>query len=434
MFTKLDRYIRSLEPHFKPGGRLARWYPFYEAFDSFLMGSRLTAPTAPHVRDAIDFKRIMIMVIIALIPCVLMALWNTGYQANLALHNLGIAVPPGWRGAILAATTGVDPASLSANLLHGALYFLPIYLVCVVVGSIWETVFNIIRGHEFSEAFLVTSLLLPLTLPATIPLWQVALGVSFGVIFAKEVFGGVGRNFMNPALVSRAFLFFAYPAQMSGDKVWIAVDGVSSATPLAALAAAQDGANPLEALDYRWWDAFLGTIPGSMGEASTLACLLGAALLLSTRIASWRIMFAMLLGAWALTTLFNLLPAAENPLYQVPFHWHVVLGGFALGLVFMATDPVTAPHTEIGKWCYGFFIGAMTIVIRVLNPAFPEGVMLAILLGNICSPLFDYLVIQANIRRRRLRLGTIGADGAIATNGDAVTNGEQSGEGSHGGR
>ncbi len=400
----LERYLQALEPHFKPGGRLARWYPLYEATDSFFMGSRLTTATAPHIRDAIDFKRIMTVVIIALIPCVLMALWNTGYQANLALQSMGIDTAPGWRGAILAATTGVSPAGLAANILHGSLYFFPIYLVCVGVGSIWESVFNLIRGHEFSEAFLVTSLLLPLTLPATIPLWQVAVGVSFGVIFAKEAFGGVGRNFMNPALTSRAFLFFAYPGQMSGDGVWVGVDGFSRATPLSALAAAPEG-NPLAVLDYSWWDAFIGTIPGSMGETSALACLLGAVLLLVTRIASWRIMLAMLLGALAVSLLFGLFPAPGSPMHLVPPHWHLVLGGFALGLVFMATDPVSAPHTELGKWVYGLFIGALAIILRVLNPAFPEGVMLAILLGNICAPLFDYLVIQANIRRRVLRHG-----------------------------
>ncbi|WP_041719079.1 NADH:ubiquinone reductase (Na(+)-transporting) subunit B [Desulfurivibrio alkaliphilus] len=399
----LDRFLRSLAPHFHQGGRLQRWYPLYEATDSFLMGSRLTNPGAPHVRDAIDFKRIMITVIIALIPCVLMALWNTGYQANLALVNLGLELPAGWRGVVMSRV-GVDPASLSSNLVHGALYFLPVYLVCVVVGSVWETIFNIIRGHEFSEAFLVTSLLLPLTLPPTIPLWQVAVGTSFGVIFAKEVFGGVGRNFMNPALTARAFLFFAYPAEMSGDEVWVGVDGLSSATPLATLAAAPAD-QPVAALDFTWGAAFAGIIPGSMGETSALACLLGAALLLVTRIASWRIMLAMLLGALACSLPFWLIGSPDNPMANVPPHWHLVLGGFALGLVFMATDPVTAPHTEAGKWLYGLFIGALTIILRVLNPAFPEGVMLAILLGNIFAPLFDYLVIQANIRRRALRYG-----------------------------
>lgn len=399
----LDRLLKNLAPHFAKGGRLERWYPLYEAADSFLMGSRLTNPGAPHVRDAIDYKRIMSVVIIALIPCVLMALWNTGYQANLALANLGLEGPVGWRGAVLG-WVGVSPHSLVANMVHGALYFLPVYLVCVITGSVWEAVFNIIRGHEFSEAFLVTSLLLPLTLPPTIPLWQVAVGTSFGVIFAKEVFGGVGRNFMNPALTARAFLFFAYPAQMSGDAVWIGVDGLSRATPLSALAAAP-AANPLAALDLSWGAAFVGVIPGSMGETSALACLLGAGVLLLTRIASWRIMAAMLLGALACSWLFMLLGSADNPMAQLPPHWHLVLGGFALGLVFMATDPVSAPHTEAGKWLFGIFIGMLAIVIRVLNPAFPEGVMLAILLGNVFAPLFDYLVIQTNIRRRMLRHG-----------------------------
>ena len=403
MIRALDRYMRSLAPHFHKGGKLARWYPLYEAADSFLMGSRLTNPGAPHVRDAIDFKRIMVMVIVALIPCVLMALWNTGYQANLALTSLGLELPAGWRGVVMSRV-GVDPVSLNSNLVHGALYFLPVYLVCLAVGSVWEAIFNIIRGHEFSEAFLVTSLLLPLTLPPTIPLWQVAVGTSFGVIFAKEVFGGVGRNFMNPALTARAFLFFAYPAQMSGEEVWVGVDGLSSATPLVALAAGPVE-QPVAALDCTWGAAFAGTIPGSMGETSALACLLGAALLLATRIASWRIMTAMLLGAMAIMIPFWLIGSPDNPMVNVPPHWHLVLGGFALGLVFMATDPVTAPHTEAGKWLYGLFIGALTIILRVLNPAFPEGVMLAILLGNIFAPLFDYLVVQANIRRRALRHG-----------------------------
>ncbi|MFU8818659.1 MAG: NADH:ubiquinone reductase (Na(+)-transporting) subunit B [Desulfurivibrio sp.] len=404
MIRRLDRYLRALEPHFKEGGRWTRWHPLYEAVDSFLVGSRRTTATAPHVRDALDLKRIMIMVVIALIPCVIMAIWNTGYQANLALQSLGIDLPPGWRGAILAASTGTSATSLAANILHGSLYFLPIYLVCLVVGGIWEALFHIIRGHEISEALLVTSLILPLTLPATIPLWQVAVGISFGVVFAKEVFGGVGRNFMNPALVARAFLFFAYPAKMTGSEVWVAVDGFSSATPLTVLASAPAG-DPLASLGYSWWDAFIGTIPGSMGETSALACLLGAILLLTTRIASWRIMAAILLGALGVSLIFWFFPAPDSPMHQVPPHWHLVLGGFALGLVFMATDPVTAPHTEVGKWCYGLFIGAVTMVLRVLNPAFPEGVMMAILLGNICAPLFDYLVIQANIRRRMRRYG-----------------------------
>jgi Na+-transporting NADH:ubiquinone oxidoreductase subunit B len=332
----------------------------------------------------------------------LMALWNTGYQANSVLAAAGIE-PDGWRGAIMQAV-GINPASLFSNVIHGSLYFLPVYIVTVVVGSIWESLFNLIRGHEFSEAFLVTSLLLPLTLPPTIPLWQVAVGVSFGVVIAKEVFGGVGKNFMNPALSSRAFIYFAYPAQMTGDKVWVAVDGISGATPLGAMASATT-ADPTAALDFSWFQAFIGTIPGSMGETSTLACLLGAAILLITGIASWRIMLSMLLGAAFTVLCFQFLIEPVSPLYDIPLHWHLVIGGFAFGLVFMATDPVSAAHTYTGQWLYGILIGFLTILIRVANPAYPEGVMLAILMGNVFAPLFDYFVLRANVKRRILRHG-----------------------------
>ncbi|RUM35254.1 MAG: NADH:ubiquinone reductase (Na(+)-transporting) subunit B [Desulfobulbus sp.] len=399
----LERIFNRVAPHFQPGGRLHRWFPLFEATDSFLFGSGERAGTAPHVRDAMDLKRIMISVIVALLPCVIMAIWNTGYQANSALHNLGISCPSGWRGTLLAPI-GCDPASMTSNLYHGALYFLPIYLTSVIAGGFWECVFNIVRGHEMSEAFLVTSLLFALILPPTIPLWQVALGISFGIIFAKEAFGGVGLNFMNPALAARAFVFFAYPAQMSGDQVWTAVDGLSSATALTTLASAVPG-HAVAALDFPWWQAFIGTIPGSMGETSTLACLIGAAALLVTGIASWRVMTGMLAGGFVCSMIFLTIGSGSNPMFSVPPHWHLVLGGFAFGLVFMATDPVTAPHTTTGRWIYGFVIGLLAILIRVANPGFPEGVMLAILLGNVFAPLFDYLVEQANIKRRMLRHG-----------------------------
>lgn len=398
----LNKFFLDIKSHFEKGGKLERLYPLYEATDSFLFSTTKSTSAAPHVRDAIDLKRIMITVIVALVPCTIMALWNTGYQANSALVAMG-ALPEGWRGAIMMMI-GINPGSILSNMVHGSLYFLPIYLVTVVVGSIWEALFNLIRGHEFSEAFLVTSLLLPLTLPATIPLWQVAVGVSFGVVFAKEVFGGVGKNFMNPALACRAFIYFAYPAQMSGDKIWTAVDGLSSATPLGAMVQAS-GQDPTAMLDITWYQAFLGTIPGSMGETSALACLLGAALLLITGIASWRIMLSMLIGAVATALFFNMIPDPSNPLYAIPAHWHLVLGGFAFGLVFMATDPVSAAHTQAGQWMYGILIGFLSILIRVANPAYPEGVMLAILMGNVFAPLFDYFVIRANVKRRTLRHG-----------------------------
>jgi Na+-transporting NADH:ubiquinone oxidoreductase subunit B len=398
----LNKLFLDSKPLFEKGGQFERLYPLYEATDSFLFSTTKSTPAAPHIRDAIDLKRIMITVIIALIPSTVMALWNTGFQANSALITLG-ALPEGWRGAIMLFV-GINPDSLFSNIIHGSLYFLPIYIVTVVVGSIWEAIFNLIRGHEFSEAFLVTSLLLPLTLPPDIPLWQVAVGVSFGVVFAKEVFGGVGKNFMNPALACRAFIYFAYPAQMTGDKVWTAVDGYSSATPLGAMAQGPVD-DPTAILDITWFQAFAGTIPGSMGETSALACLFGAALLLITGIASWRIMLSMLLGAVVTGLAFQMVPDPTNPLYAIPVHWHLVLGGFAFGLVFMATDPVSAAQTHAGQWMYGILVGFLSILIRVANPAYPEGVMLAILLGNVFAPLFDYFVVRANIRRRMLRHG-----------------------------
>ena len=389
--------------YFEKGAPLERWYPLYEAFDSFLFGSNQTTKIAPHVRDSIDLKRIMTTVLIALLPCTLMALWNTGYQANTALQAIGLSGPDGWRGVIMALV-GCDPTSLISNFLHGSLYFLPIYIVTMLVGSFWEMIFNLIRGHEFSEAFLVTGLLFTLTLPPTIPLWQVALGVSFGLIFAKEVFGGVGRNFMNPALLSRAFIYFAYPAQITGDAVWTAVDGVSGATALAQFGSGVPG-KVMESVDVTWFQTFIGTIPGSMGETSTLACLFGAFVLLITGIAPWRVMASTLLGGLVCGSYFYFIGSDINPLYSIPPHWHLVLGGFAFGLVFMATDPVSAAHTHTGQWLYGILIGVLAIMIRVANPAYPEGIMLAILLGNVFAPLFDYFVIQANIKRRMLRHG-----------------------------
>jgi len=399
----LSAYFEKLGRHFEPGGRLEKYYPLYEAFDSFLFGSSKTTSLAPHVRDSMDLKRIMSIVIVALLPCVFMALWNTGYQANLAINTMGLGGPGGWRGSIMALV-GCNPADIVSNLVLGALYFLPVYLVTLLVGSIWEGLFNLIRGHEFSEAFLVTSMLFALTLPPSIPLWQVAAGISFGVIFAKEVFGGVGRNFINPALAARAFIFFAYPAQMTGDSIWTGVDGVTAATALNRFAGMTPGSS-IDQVSFDWLQSFLGAVPGSMGETSTLACLFGAFVLLITGIASWRIMSSMLLGGLLCATFFWLQDSGVNPMYAIPPHYHLVVGGFAFGLVFMATDPVSAAHTGTGQLLFGFTVGVLAILIRVANPAYPEGVMLAILLGNVVAPLYDFFVIQANIKRRRLRHG-----------------------------
>jgi len=394
----LRKFLDSQEKHFEKGGRLERFYPLFEATDTLLFSEGVVTRSASHVRDALDLKRTMTWVVIALVPCVIMALYNTGMQANTALTALGKTGVEGWRGAILSLLgLGVDPGGLFANMIHGALYFFPVYIVTVAVGGFWEVLFAVVRKHEINEGFFVTSLLFPLILPPNIPLWQVALGITFGVVFGKEVFGGVGMNIFNPALVARAFLFFAYPAQISGDKVWLAVDGVSRATPLAQLA---DSSMQLSA---SWMDAFLGFIPGSMGETSTLACLIGAAILLITGIASWRIMLSVVLGMTGVALLFNVIGSDTNQMFAVSPLWHLVLGGFAFGTVFMATDPVSGAMTEPGKYLYGLLIGIMVVLIRVVNPAFPEGMMLAILFGNLFAAIIDRVFINANIKRRLLR-------------------------------
>lgn len=397
---KLRSLLDRAAPHFQPGGKLARLFPLYEAVDTFLYSPGEVTSGSLHVRDAMDLKRVMVTVVIALLPCFFMALLNTGYEADRVLQLAG-GIPGGWRGDLLNlfGYRG-DPASLVDNLLMGAVWFVPVYLVTNLVGGFWEVLFAVVRKHEINEGFLVTGSLFPLICPPTIPLWQVALGITFGVVIGKEIFGGTGKNFMNPALAGRAFLYFAYPAQNSGDKNWIAVDGYTSATPLAR--AAEGGMEAVTA-SVTWMEAFIGIIPGSMGETSTLACLIGAAVLLVTGVASWRIMLACVLGASFLATLFTVVGSATNPMFGLPFYWHFVLGGFAFGTVFMTTDPVSGAMTPQGQWFYGLLIGAMCILIRVVNPAFPEGMMLAILFGNLCAPLIDHLVLKRHIQRRGLR-------------------------------
>lgn len=394
----LREFLDRQDRHFRKGGKLEKLYYLYEAIDSFLYSSGRVTRQGPHIRDALDLKRMMLTVVYALIPTVIMALYNTGYQANLALAQLGRTTADGWRGGVLALLgTGIDPANILADVLHGALYFFPVYLITLAAGGFWEVLFAIVRKHEIQEGFFVTSLLFPLILPPDIPWWQVAVGISFGVVIGKEVFGGVGMNILNPALTARAFLFFAYPAQISGDQVWVAVDGFSRATPLAELA------DPAMGLSASWLDAFLGFIPGSMGETSTLACLIGAVILIATGVGSWRIMAGVLAGMVGTSLMFNLIGSGTNPMFQVSPLWHLVLGGFAFGTVYMATDPVSAAMTDPGRYVYGLLIGVLVVLIRVVNPAFPEGMMLAILFMNIFAPIIDRLFITANIKRRRLR-------------------------------
>ena len=399
----LRRFLDRIEPLFTRGGRFEQLGAIYEMVDTLFYSPPNVARGSPHVRDALDLKRVMIMVVFAATPCALVGMWNTGFQANTALDALGMTSIDGWRGALIPLLgAGYDPASFYDNFVHGLLYFLPIYIVTMAAGGFWEVLFASVRNHEVNEGFFVTSFLYTLILPATTPLWQVALGISFGVVIGKEVFGGTGKNFLNPALVGRAFLYFAYPVQLSGDSVWTPVDGFSGATALGV--AAIDGLNGIAATGLTWTQAFWGQMQGSLGETSMAACLLGAALLIYTRIASWRIIVAVFVGMLVPALLFTS-PDSGNPMLSIPWHWHFALGGFAFGAIFMATDPVSAPDTMAGHWIFGIMIGLLTWIIRVINPAFPEGIMLAILLGNIFAPIIDYFVIRANVRRRLKRSG-----------------------------
>lgn len=392
-----------MEPNFVNGGKYEKFYPMFEMFDTFFRQPSSTTHSASHVRDGIDLKRIMITVWLCTFPAMFYGMYNVGHQALTAMYNLGLQ-PTGWR-TMITGMFGYDPQNVIASFVYGAMQFLPIYIVTFAVGIFWEIVFAVKRGHEVNEGFFVTSVLFALSLPATIPLWQVALGITFGVVVAKEVFGGTGKNFLNPALAGRAFLYFSYPAYMSGDAIWTAVDGFSGATPLglAAIGVSPEDFTDVYGFAITWWDAFLGCMQGSIGEVSTLAILIGAVGLLWTRIASWRIMAGGVLGVVVTALIFNLIGSDTNPMMSLPFYWHLVIGGFAFGIVFMATDPVSAAQTNMGRWAYGLLIGFMTVVIRVVNPAFPEGIMLAILFANLFAPLFDYFVTAANIKRQNAR-------------------------------
>ena len=396
MLRKLfDKY----EPHFHKGGKWEKWYALYEAIDTGLFKPADVTKNSSHVRDGIDLKRVMITVWVATFPTMFFGMWNIGFQANTIMAEMGMLSQEGLRGLFIGLLAGYDATSIWDNIIHGAAYFLPIYMTTFIVGGIWEVLFASVRGHEVNEGFFVTSVLFALCCPPDLPLWMVAMGISFGIVIGKEVFGGTGKNFLNPALTGRAFLYFAYPAYMSGDAVWSAVDGYTGATMLS-VASAQ-GVAALEQT-ATWTQSFIGTIQGSIGETSTLAILMGAALLLITKIASWRIISGVLIGSALLATLFNNIDSS-NPMFALPFYWHWVIGGFAFGAIFMATDPVSAAMTNTGKFWYGMLIGVMVILIRVVNPAFPEGMMLAILFANLFAPLMDHFVVNANIKRRLAR-------------------------------
>ncbi len=396
----LRTFLDNVEPQFQEGGRFNRLYPLYEAIDTFFYSPDSVTRDSSHVRDGIDLKRIMISVWFSVLPAMLYGMYNLGFQANDILAATGGSVD-GWRGTLIETFGGYDAGSIWHCLWFGMLYFLPIYAVTFIVGISWEVLFAVKRGHEVNEGFFVTSVLFALICPPDLPLWQAALGISFGVVVGKEVFGGTGKNFLNPALTGRAFLYFAYPAQLSGDAVWTAVDGYTGATPLAMVAS--EGMAGLQA-QYSWMEAFTGAIPGSIGETSTLAIMIGGAFLLLTRIASWRIVAGVFLGMFVFSTFLNFVGSDSNPAFAMPWYWHLVLGGFAFGMFFMATDPVSSAMTHGGRWGFGILIGVMAVIIRVVNPAFPEGMMLAILFANLFAPIMDHFVVQANIKRRVARV------------------------------
>lgn len=377
--SSLRKLFDRIEPRFSEGGKWERWAPLYEMVDTIFYVPGTVTSVAPHVRDAVDMKRSMFTVIIALLPALIFGIYNTGYQVS-------------------------PDAGFVQNMLTGGVAIVPLILVSYIVGGLWELLFAVVRRHEINEGFLVTGLLLPMTLPPDMPLWMVAMGISFGVVIGKEVTGGTGYNVFNPALVARAFIFFAYPGEMTGDHIWSLADELTAATPLAVVASAEgaDAATLVSGAGYTARDMFLGLIPGSVGCTSTLAALLGAFVLIVSRIANWRIIAGGLAGLVASALLANLLaPASQNSMLSLSPFYHVIMGGFAFGLVFMATDPVSAAQTDTGRWIYGILIGVLCVMIRVLNQAFVEGIMLAILLGNAFAPMIDYFVLRRNIAKRQ---------------------------------
>lgn len=397
----LRSFLDKIEPEFESGGKYEKWYSIYEAVDTIFYTPGKVTSGASHVRDSVEVKRIMTTVWLCAFLPMFAGMYFVGSNALGAMEQLGIESLAGWRGSIVELLAGYDPANWWQCLIYGAVFYVPIYFVTFVAGAFWEILFAVKRGHEINEGFFVTSVLFSLTMPATVPLWQVALGISFGVVIGKEIFGGTGKNFLNPALTGRAFLYFAYPAQMSGDAVWTAVDGFSGATILGI--AALQGMEGVLASGVTWMDAFIGNIQGSVGEVSTIAILIGGGILLYTKIAAWRIVAGVMVGMVGMSLLLNVIGSDTNPMFAVPWYWHLVIGGFAFGMMYMATDPVSASMTNTGKWWYGALIGVMTVLIRVVNPAFPEGIMLAILFANLFAPFIDWCVVRANVKRRLAR-------------------------------
>jgi len=397
----MKAWLRSLnetiKPRFMPGGAQAKWFPIYDALENFIFSSTHKTTNPIHVRDSIDIQRIMVIVWLAAFPAMFFGMYNIGNQTLEYLTLVGSANTNDWHHALINLV-GYSNDSFLTKMWIGAVYFVPIYAVTFAVGILWEILFAVVRKHEINEGLFVSSILFALSCPPDLPLWQAAMGITFGIVIGKEVFGGTGKNFLNPALTGRAFLYFAYPAYMSGDSIWTPVDGYSGATSLGIAAA--EGYESLSNYGITWADAFLGTIQGSLGETSTLACAIGLVFLLITKIANYRMVVGCLAGMIVFSSFLNWIGSDTNPMFSMPWYWHLVIGSYAFGLVFMVTEPVSGSHTNLGRYIYGALIGFMVVMIRVLNPAFPEGMMLAILFGNIFAPLIDHFVVMANIKRR----------------------------------
>ena len=408
----MKTWLRSLnarvKPDFMPGGSKAKWFPIYDAIENFIFSSTKKTTNPIHVRDAIDIQRIMVTVWLAAFPAMFFGMYNIGNQTLEYLTLIGSTNSNDWHHIIINLV-GYSQESFISKMWIGAVYFIPIYAVTFAVGILWEILFAVVRKHEINEGLFVSSILFALTCPPDLPLWQAAMGITFGIVIGKEVFGGTGKNFLNPALTGRAFLYFAYPSQLSGDKVWIAglsdngivPEGFSGATPLGY--AAEDGLSGLTD-NFSWFDAFFGHIPGSVGETSIIAIGIAAVILPVTKVASYRIILGTIFGMVLMSSILNLIGSDTNPMFQVPWYWHFVIGSFAFGLVFMATEPVSGSGTDAGRWIYGGLIGVTVVLIRVVNPAFPEGMMLAILFANLFSPVIDHVVVSRNIAKRKRAL------------------------------
>jgi Na+-transporting NADH:ubiquinone oxidoreductase subunit B len=398
----------SIKPKFMHGGAQAKWFPIYDAIENFIFSSTNKTTNPIHVRDSIDIQRIMVIVWLAAFPAMFFGMYNIGNQTLDYLTLVGSANTNDWHH-VLINLVGYSNDSFITKMWIGAVYFVPIYAVTFAVGILWEILFAVVRKHEINEGLFVSSILFALSCPPDLPLWQAAMGITFGIVIGKEVFGGTGKNFLNPALTGRAFLYFAYPSQLSGDKVWIAglsdtgitPEGFSGATPLGY--AAEDGLQGLSD-NFSWFDAMIGNIPGSVGETSVIAIGIAAVILLATGVASYRIILGTFIGMIVMSSILNIVGSDTNPMFQVPWYWHFVIGSFAFGLVFMATEPVSGSGTNAGRWIYGALIGVTVVLIRVINPAFPEGMMLAILFANLFAPVIDHMVVSNNIAKRKRAL------------------------------